>query len=164
MYNVDMATITHEEAKANKQRYKILSNGAVYDYEAGRIVANPGGGTTAITQAKSSELRALWTEKKQRAKLRGLMRANGLDPDEVDEIEGGGVALERLTAHMAKTFLSSTNLRGMAETYNKLALDDQADVNGQSNQNVALLRAVGELVRQLRREDADIVDGKVSDG
>ncbi len=38
-----------------------LKNGAIYDRGIGRIVANPGGGTSAITQAQSSAMaRTRW--------------------------------------------------------------------------------------------------------
>ena len=59
------------------ERYRELKNGAVYDMETKRIVANPGGGKSAITQATSSELRARWAEKKLEAQLaaqRGIGR------------------------------------------------------------------------------------------
>lgn len=46
-----------------KPRTKVLKNGAVYDYGRGRIVANPGGGTTAITPQKSSEYKQARKEK-----------------------------------------------------------------------------------------------------
>jgi hypothetical protein len=42
----------------NPDRYKTLANGAVYDLTIGRIVANPGGGTAAITGQNSSAYHA----------------------------------------------------------------------------------------------------------
>ena len=61
-------------------RYKQLKNGAIYGMEEGRIVANPGGGTGAITQANSNEMRQRWTEKKLAAQLaasEGIARTAG---------------------------------------------------------------------------------------
>lgn len=53
---------------------KVLSNGAVYDMETHRIVANPGGGSTAITQASASAL-AQRRKEKAAAKLRKQITA-----------------------------------------------------------------------------------------
>lgn len=47
-------------------RTKILKNGAVYDLDKGRIVANPGGGKSAITPERSKELRELRAAKAAR--------------------------------------------------------------------------------------------------
>ncbi len=57
--------ITHEIARANPERYRILRNGAVYDLQAGRIAGNPPGGTaTAITPETSQAMH------RRRAELR----------------------------------------------------------------------------------------------
>ena len=61
--------ITHQVAEQNPDKYKVLSNGAVYSYDDGRIVANPGGGTHAITQANSNELRKTWERQKLEAAI-----------------------------------------------------------------------------------------------
>src|SRR3990167_8438233 len=56
-----------EQATAGENT-KILANGAVYDLDKGRIVANPGGGTTAITQANASALATLrWQQAREQA-------------------------------------------------------------------------------------------------
>lgn len=47
------------------EKIKILSNGAHYDTEKGRIVANPGGGTHAITAENSSAYHARRKEKRR---------------------------------------------------------------------------------------------------
>jgi hypothetical protein len=46
-------------------RTKILKNGAVYDLDKGRIVANPGGGTAAIRSDNASEYHAKRQERKR---------------------------------------------------------------------------------------------------
>lgn len=46
-------------------RTKILANGAVYDLDKGRIVANPGGGRAAITKETSSAYHARRQQKKR---------------------------------------------------------------------------------------------------
>ena len=56
-----------EQATAGENT-KILANGAVYDLDKGRIVANPGGGTSAITQANASALATLrWQQAREQA-------------------------------------------------------------------------------------------------
>lgn|SRR5574341_1167 len=104
-------------------RLKTLKNGAVYDLDKGRIVANPGGGTQAITSDSARELLARRRAVGLRSQLRGLAKGIGLDPAEIDDelLAQSGDALEALTAHMAQTFKGSKSLRGMAEAYNTLA-------------------------------------------
>ena len=69
------------------ERYRTLKNGAIYDLEAGRIAANPGGGTSAITQANASEYHKLYAQKRLEAELaagRGLARVAVSGPSEFD--------------------------------------------------------------------------------
>src|SRR3972149_1667713 len=57
------------------ERYRQLKNGAIYDMDAKRIAANPGGGTGAITQANAPEYPQLYARKRLEAELaagRGL--------------------------------------------------------------------------------------------
>ena len=154
-------------------RYRVLSNGAIFDNEIKRIVAIPGGGTKAITKATSSELRSLWKAQKARAKLRGMVRgvkdANGepIDVSDIDDelILQANSAAEALTAHMVRTFLTSNNLRGMGETYAKLMeLDENAQDSGPAQ---AAASAVADLAAAIRaiaeRQDRQAVDGTVID-
>ena len=69
------------------ERYRQLKNGAIYDLEAGRIAANPGGGTSAITQANASEYHKLYAQKRLEAELaagRGLARVAVSGSSELD--------------------------------------------------------------------------------
>ena len=154
-------------------RYRVLSNGAIFDNDIKRIVANPGGGTKAITKANSSELRSLWKAQKARAKLRGMVRgvldADGkqIDVSDIDDelIMQANSAAEALTAHMVRTFLASNNLRGMGETYTKLMeLDENAQDSGPAQ---AAASAVADLAAAIRaiaeRGDRQAVDGTVID-
>ncbi len=61
--------MTDEAAPATGQLIT-LKNGAVYDREIGRIVANPGGGTTAITQANTTAMH----EKRRAAAANAILR------------------------------------------------------------------------------------------
>ena len=71
-----------EQATAGENT-KVLSNGAVYDMDAKRIVANPGGGTSAITQANASAMAtACWDAYRERAEIgaaRGARRDSSLE-------------------------------------------------------------------------------------
>jgi hypothetical protein len=49
----------------NKQRTRVLKNGAIYDMDTKRIVANPGGGASAITKQNASEMQAQRQAKKR---------------------------------------------------------------------------------------------------
>src|SRR3990167_7912971 len=67
--------------------YVIAKNGAIYDMSIKRIVANPGGGTTAITPANASEYHQLYARKRLEAELaasRGLARVAVSGPSEFD--------------------------------------------------------------------------------
>src|SRR3990167_3942877 len=67
--------------------YVIAKNGAIRDPVSGRIVANPGGGTTAITPANASEYHQLYAQKRLEAELaagRGLARVAVSGPSEFD--------------------------------------------------------------------------------
>ncbi len=68
-------------------RYKELKNGAIYDLERGRIVANPGGGKTAITQARSSEYHKLRQEKRRSAVSDGMREYKKTFKSEFDAVK-----------------------------------------------------------------------------
>ena len=158
---------------SDKERYRVLSNGAIYDMQIKRIVSTPGGGKYAITQANAGALRSLWKAQKARAKLRGMVRgvkdANGepIDVSDIDDelIMQANSAAEALTAHMVRTFMQSKNLRGMGETYTKLLdLDDNAQDSGPAQ---AAASAVADLAAAIRaiaeRQDRQAIDGTVTD-
>ena len=155
---------------SDETRYKLLANGAVYDRQVGRIVANPGGGTKAITQARSSELRSLWRAQKARSRLRGLVRgikdADGkqIDVSDIDDelVMQANDAAEALTAHMVRTFMQSKNLRGMGETYTKLLDIDDKDAETGSTTGDSV-RALVDLVRAIQdaaQVQPDVIDGQ----
>ena len=154
-------------------RYTVASNGAIRDIKTGRIVTTPGGGKYAIAPANSSELRALWKAKKARSRLRGLVRgvmdANGkqIDVSDVDDelVVQASDALEAMTAHFVRTFMSSKNLRGMSEGFGKLAdIEDGAQDSGPAQ---AAASAVADLAAAIRaiaeRGDRQAIDGTVID-
>ena len=71
-----MADGEQEQDQEQQSNLITLKNGAIYDRTKGHIVANPGGGTTAITQATASEMHALRAEKYRRAAAAGLARVH----------------------------------------------------------------------------------------
>lgn len=70
VYNGDMAVNTLETT-TNTPRTKVLSNGAVYDLDRGRIVANPGGGKHAITSDNARDMVNIRMEQKRQRLMAG---------------------------------------------------------------------------------------------
>jgi len=73
-------------------QYKTLSNGAIYDLEAKRIVANPGGGSKAITQANASAYHQARREKMRQAASAAIARATNTR----NSIQGLAYGIEKL--------------------------------------------------------------------
>ena len=71
---------------------RTLSNGAVYDMVKKRIVANPGGGTHAITSERASEFAQLRQDQKRQALMRA---ANAV------AAQGGSVDGHQMAGDMA---------------------------------------------------------------
>lgn len=121
----DTTPNTLPEEYRDPERYRLLPNGAIYDMQIKRIVANPGGGTFAITPETSAAMHQRRRELGLISHLRGLAKGAGIQlaPDApLDEIVlGAANGLEALVAHMAQTFKESKNLRGMGESFGKLA-------------------------------------------
>jgi hypothetical protein len=75
-------------------RTKTLANGAVYDLDQKRIVANPGGGTAAITQANASALARMRWEKYRRAGVREIVEeAKSINPAVMTSADAYGLLL-----------------------------------------------------------------------
>lgn len=95
------AELTQDIIDAHPERYKVLPNGAVYDKSIGRIVANPGGGKSAITQATSSEMRARRMELAREAVARGMIDGaaslKDISPSNVTEYDAVSLMAANLT-------------------------------------------------------------------
>lgn len=156
--------------KARPERYRILESGAVVDTQTARMVANFNS-KFAITKDNA---RAMLQRRKEvgiLAQMRGLAKAQGLDlpPDvELEEvIRGAGSAVEALTAHMAKTFLESKNLRGMGETYGRLT-SNMVESEPESeyaplahDSDIEILREIlhaAKAVREISTAEREIID------
>ena len=92
---------------------KILANGAIYDLDKGRIIGNPGGGTTAITQAQSSAMANLrWDRYRQAAADGGMLAAKTLSPSNVTEYD----AFVLMSANIARLAMEKSD-RTAVEAY-----------------------------------------------
>lgn len=70
-----------EDTQTVNTKTKVLKNGAVYDLDKKQIVANPGGGTAAITHANASALAQKRWEKYRRAAVREIVEeAKSINP------------------------------------------------------------------------------------
>lgn len=164
-------SVTLEEAQRDPDKYQVDDSGLIINRETGKIAGNPGGGKYGMTADRSLEIHRLRKEQGIRSKMRGLALAAGIEiPDDITDeqlIAGAGNALEALTAHMAKTFLGSKNLRGMGETFGRLAEPfaegPRATVeNGSLNAMETLTSLALEYVRQKRQENGEVVEGTLS--
>jgi hypothetical protein len=83
-----------EDTQTTQSRLKTLKNGAVYSLDEKRIVANPGGGTAAITQANASAMaRARW-EKYRRAAVREIVdEAKSINPAVMTSADAYGMLM-----------------------------------------------------------------------
>lgn len=106
-----------QEYKIDGIKYKRLSNGAIYGAKEGRIVANPKGGTTAITQASSSALLARKVEKGRAIATEALNTIAGPNLRHYGNDAGYFAVIKKL----ADSVMESTSLRGQVEATRLLA-------------------------------------------
>jgi len=86
------------ENTLEEPRTKVLKNGAVYDLDRKRIIANPGGGTTAITSETASAYHARRQELKQQRIMAGAAKVlerlgDWETPNDLDVVEAIGEAV-----------------------------------------------------------------------
>lgn len=148
-------------------RTKILRNGAVYDLDKGRIVANPGGGNSAFTPETSLKAKERLAELKREAVIRGAARAlektgEWDTPSDVDVIEAisEAVTMKALNPDNPKQVDAARFVfqeSGMAESQPKPSDSDQqfAEISG-------ALFAVLDVLRDAI-QPREIVDGTVTD-
>lgn len=156
------------------QNVRILKNGAVYDLDKKRIVANPGGGTTAITSETASQLHARRQELKQQRIMAGaakvLERSGEWEvPNDLDVVEaiGEAVALSALDPtskkqiDAAKFILSESGL----SVANSRRENEPPPSGSIAATPEALMRLVGmiEAERSAAVERSRAVDGDATD-
>lgn len=163
-----------QETQETSPRLKTLKNGAIYDLDKGRIVANPGGGKSAITPARSRELREIRAAKAERLMRERITAATAKvsdlpisgAPQAVAEAAGilwDEIVLNEDAYHRDRleAFLKLTERAGMTSERKR------SDAENPSRE------AVGELVgvvRELRQAildtagpPAEVIEGKVTD-
>jgi len=161
--------------KYNDGKHSLWENGAIYSHEKGRIVAKlPGGPRYDITAEKSAE----WSARRKQvgliAHMKGLAKGAGIElPEDADLetiVQGAGSAIEAITAHMAKTFISSKNLRGMGESYGKLTAgfvdtDSRAHSEMDTPRDmpqiaILLLQFINQL-QEVKEDNSKAVEGEI---
>lgn len=110
-----------ETIHENGRDVLVYDNGAKKDAKTGYWISPPP--KAKITHELAREFAALRRVRGVQAQLVGLAKVIDLDPSDVPDelIEQAGSALEAITTHMGKTFMSSRNLRGMGEVFDKLS-------------------------------------------
>ena len=157
---------TIEKKGETVPRYKTLSNGAIYDLKAGKICANPGGGTTAITQAISSEYRARNHAKKTAAAARGVAVAiaNGRG---VDGVPGDDDAWQ-MAAEQVAAALFSPKFRDRTDALRVLGPivdavhDKSVQVQQQQSQPAQQTNVIAVFLQQLahKESEVDVIDAE----
>jgi len=148
-----------------------LRNGAIYDMTIKRIVSNPGGGSTAITQAQASVMaRSRW-DAKRAAFERGIAAAiaeTGMMPPGNDHT---AAAWEVIGNKAATLLLDETNARNYASLLHEVRAtvqdrDEPAIAAGAAAGAVAgVLNVIIAAIQQQRAAvlDADIAEAETRD-
>ena len=143
-------------------RTKTLKNGAVYDLDKKQIVANPGGGTAAITQATASALAKLRWEKYRRAAVREIVEeAKSINPAVMTSADAYGILL---ASQYTKLLDSDKPNIDHAEKLGKMLTGMDAESrrentpDGSGSTISATPAALGELLAVLEQAKQDAVD------
>jgi hypothetical protein len=176
----EVTTQTPVKQRAVRVREVQLQDGEIaYEYSDGSIRRSNGHmvvslpGVKPITNDNARELLARRRLVGLRAQLRGLAKAEGIDPSEVDDelLLQAGSAIEALTMHMAKTFKGSNSLRGMSEAYGALTSplvgdrrqkDDDAPVNDGVNVVVLIAQYINQMAAP-KEPAGDVIEGQIKD-
>ncbi len=158
-----------EEAQLGP-RTKILKNGAVYDLDKGRIVSNPGGGTSAITPARSRELREIRAAKVARLTREKITAATAKISDL--PIKSSAAAVAEVAGILWEEIVLNAEAypRDRMEAFEKLTERAEMTTNlkrqdVEKNNVEAFAGAAAELMRAMRDmiQPRETVDGTVSD-
>lgn len=126
-------------------RTKVLANGAVYDYDKGRIVANPGGGTQAITSDTAHDMLRARALKRARLATEGALLAT-VRPDLVLKYGDDAPLVER--AQTLQT-IATTPEAGKAAVMSAQYLDKLQGYADDPADAGQVVDAVAGLVREL---------------
>jgi hypothetical protein len=124
-----------EDTQTTQSRLKTLKNGAVYSLDEKRIVANPGGGTAAITQANASAMaRARW-EKYRRAAVREIVdEAKSINPAVMTSADAYGMLMAN---HYNKLMDSQKPAIDQVEKLGKMLTGMDVEISQRENTHVA---------------------------
>jgi hypothetical protein len=176
----EQATEIQVKQRAVKVREVPQPDGSIaWEYTDGSIrnerghMVTPLPGKFSFSQDNAREMLARRRLVGLRAQLRGLARAEGIDPSDVPDelLMQAGSAVEALTLHMAETFKKSNSLRGMSEAYGALMSplvgdrrqkeDDDAGASDQPNIVVLIAQYISQQAAPKPVED--VIEGQVKD-
>lgn len=136
-------------------RYKVLKNGATYDRSKGQIVGPP---TTSLITKENAH--AMHDRRRQLVAERtraGIAAGLGMDLTRAS----GGEEWQELTRLFVDQFRKSSNLRGMAESYEKIGRAAGYLTPGEEDTN-ATAQVVNALLRLFdRMERGNAIDAEV---
>jgi hypothetical protein len=142
------------------------SDGSVRDSRGYMVKPLPG--KFSFSQENAREMHARRRLIGLRAQLRGLARAEGVDPSEIDDelLLQAGSAVEAITLHMAKTFKESKSLRGMSEAYGALTSplvgDRRQKDEEPSTEQPNIMIYIAQFVQSIGKPN-DVIEGELRD-
>jgi hypothetical protein len=148
-------------------RTKTLKNGAVYNLDDKRIVANPGGGSTAITQANASALAKKRWENYRRAAVKAIIdEAKSIDTEASTGAAAFGlVAAKQFTTLMDSDKPAIDQLEKLGKIMTGLTGENSQRDHTPPGAISGSPQALAELVTLLEAERAAAVDrGRAVDG
>lgn len=163
------------EEQVEQPRTKVLKNGAVYDLDRGRIVSNPGGGTTAITPERSRELKRMRAEKTAALLRKRITEAtakiSALEIKSTAEAvaEAGGMLWEEIV--LAEPGTKGVYPRDRVEAFEKLAeMAEMTTKNKRESEEknsgaTEFMNAAAEILRELRLaiQPREVINGTATD-
>lgn len=166
-YNADMSTNTPIQSDVTP-RTRTLSNGAVYDLDKGRIVANPGGGKHAITSDNAREMVKARIERK-----RAIVQAAAQDAVQSQRLNdkyGDAAWIAEVT--QAQMILATTPDAGKASTIaaewlvNNAGMGEKIAKDAEGGAAVTVSMSAAGLERLLvmlhaDRQEADVIDAQL---
>lgn len=140
---------------------RILANGAIYDMEKKRIVGNPGGGTTAITQSNATELINKRWRDRQAAFERGMERAFK-ETGQLPDGDHGNAATWEVIGNKTATLLLDEQDGGkyarLLDAARKILQDDKRQDDSMTFTARINASDLVALVGALRAARADVID------
>jgi hypothetical protein len=172
-YNAGMAINQLQNTEAlpapkpeSTKHLRTLANGAVYDMNIKRIVANPGGGTTAITPANATVLQARGVELKRDA----LKRAANRVADQGGSVDGsilhGDTAyIEAIGEAMTMKALSVNDPKAVDAArfiFTETGVSEKQAVE-QHSASDPIAQALASLVNMITSQAGNVVNAEVID-